>query len=525
MIIGSYLPKATSTDTPQVLEYIHLLDVAHRLREPCPYIKDDGDAYFSWKLANLPIVWFTNARRRPRKTDKYLYPTGFALIDIDCGPGIEIQTHHPAVFAVNRTKNGVHILVHAMGFGDTNKGWTETYHQVAFSVWSELREKHTGIRLDPKSRFITQGCYLWNTEWRLNDRFDPKWKPPQESVAQEILDQMYSSPVDDTSCEPSTSKAFHLSDQDIARSGFSDELLRNFLKMSYGTFLEYYEDDYTIVTGDTPRFTPHTDYEGNVTEMCRSDGSLSTIWFPYMNRGGGGVTAHGRIKKGHRRVSLYTHLVRVCKYLGEDRIDRDYLLYDAVSWVHRHCEDGDRFPKKELFGEVGNAIAGWRTDTRHNLYADRRKYISGEFLVDPSTGEEVPMEKGTKISRAAKMRKTDRILDVLYLWFPKNTFEENIAELLRLTGLTRKTLLDYLRRAKANTEYVLRYPWLADLVLPSRGGRNQGITIRDKEDGSLHRFKSKAECLAFLKVSKPTFGRFTTGKSKLNRRWELLEQS
>ena len=522
MIIGNYLLTATSTDTPQVLDDIHLLDVAYRLKAACPFRKDDGDVYFNWKLANLPIVWFTHAGRRPRKSDRHLYPTGFALIDIDCGPGIEIETHHPAVYAVNRTKNGVHILVHAMGFGGTNKGWTDTYHSVAFSVWSELHKKHTDIRLDPKSRFITQGCFLWNTVWRLNEGFNPKWKPPQESVAQEILDLMYTSHVEDTSEEPNSSNTFNLSDKDIARSGFSDELLRNFQKMDYGTFLEYYGDDFSIVTGDTPRFTPHTDYEGNVTEMCRSDGSLSSIWFPYMSRGGGNVTAHGRIKKGHRRVSIYTHLVRVCKFLGEDRIDCDYLLYDAVSWVHRCCEDGDRFPKKELFGEVVNAIAGWRTDTKHNTYTDRRKYICGEFLIDPSTGEEVPMEKGTKIGRSAKMRKTDRILEVLYLWFPKCSFEENIAELLHHTGLTRKTLLDYLRRAKANAEYVSRYPWLVNLKFPSRGGRNQGISIRDKDDGTVYVFRSKAECLAFLKVSKPTFIRFTTGSSKLNRRWELL---
>lgn len=241
-----------------------------------------------------------------------------------------------------------------------------------------------------------------------------------------------------------------------------------------------------------------------------------------MSRGGGNVNAHGRIKKGHRRVSIYTHLVRVCKFLGEDRIDCDYLLYDAVNWVHRYCEDGDRFPKKEVFGEVINAVSGWRTDTRHNLYADRRKYICGEFLIDPSTGEEVPMEKGTKIGRSAKMRKTDRILEVLYLWFPKCSFEENIAELLHHTGLTRKTLLDYLRRAKANAEYVSRYPWLVNLKFPSRGGRNQCISIRNKKDGTVHVFKSKAACLSFLKVSKPTFIRFTVGRSKLNKHWELV---
>jgi hypothetical protein len=70
-------------------------------------------------------------------------------------------------------------------------------------------------------------------------------------------------------------------------------------------------------------------------------------------------------------------------------------------------------------------------------------------------------------------------------------------------------------------ELVERHPWLAGIKLPTSGRRTQAITIKDRE-GTIHEFTSKKACMAFLGCSKPTLVAFLHGKSRLNKRFELI---
>ena len=509
--------RARTYDRPRPLEDDRMLELS-KGANVCPFKKDDGHEYQRWKANNIPIAWFVNSSKRPSKDDIVIHPTGFALLDIDRCPGEDIITNHPAVYGIYKSANGTHILTHALGYGDTPEGWSDTYHKVAYSVLRDIWKKQPNIQLDPKNSLHTQGCYLWHSEWILNPNYDPQWKPQRESVPQETLDKMYDKPV--SKGKKGKATTLPITDEEIKKLPYTPDVLKDFRDMDYSVYLEYHADDYTIVKGKAPKYTYEADLDGNVTQICRNTGTVVSIWYPYMSVGKGNVNDEGRIEKGHRRRSLYCHLISICKFLGE-RIDRDYILYDSVNWIYRHCERGEQFPKCEILQEVANALSNWKNEERHNPCVDRRGCICGDYYIDPATGEEMEMDRRMKLSRNARMRKKYRVEDALSFWIPSSTFDENVDELVCLTARSRRTIVGYLRAAMQVPELVERHPWLAGIKLPTSGRRTQAITIKDRE-GTIHEFTSKKACMAFLGCSKPTLVAFLNGKSRLNKRFELI---
>lgn len=212
-----------------------------------------------------------------------------------------------------------------------------------------------------------------------------------------------------------------------------------------------------------------------------------------------------------------------------DNLNPDHILYDAVLWCVDCCVDGLKFPKKELFEQVCNAITRSNTyDCR--LYFDPRKFISGSITLDNETGEIIPMRKGNKIAANARCRKTERIKEVVKMWNPNMSDAKNIEKVKSwvdgMENTNERTVKSYLKLAQNMPELLEEHPWLNNLAFKKAGRCTEQIEIRDLNSGQLIRFKSKKECMDWLGIkSRRTFTQFLKGLTKLNKVYEIVEKS
>ena len=552
---GNHLRELTDDNFSSVIE---------KIGEKCPYSKCDGAAYFNWKSKNLPLLFFTMRSGRPSKDDIEIYPSGYAVIDVDGADNIGIDTSHPSVTCLNRTKNGVHIYVHSVGLAKatTRKRWQEEYNRVAYGVWRSISDSNGKVKFDGSNSRFTQGSYLWNTDWAgKSATFDPNYESDDTIIGKDILLEMYDSKYKDEEDseydalvgtkngirkrrirEESDTTVKESLDRRLAALGVSDEMLRDFNGMRLSDFIKSRRGVFEPIRGAVPKYEPFKCYDGTTVLVCMADKSMPKVWQPFM--GSRIQNADGsfkyRIAEGGRRRSLYCHLLQAAQTLkitesdgrfGGGGFSPDRLLFDAVWWVLNLCENGWKFPKTEIRQTLLSALE--RCDGDIKVAFDSRSVIGGSHRIDEETGELVRNDKEGKLSDTAKVRKTLRILEFLEEYDPSKPLDENIEEIRErgfsgIDGLARKTYIGYIRDAKANGELVERYPWLSDIdVKPKQKGwnRKKSIAIRNKREGFIERFGSVEECAEFLGISKKNFySKFIKGRGLTANEWEVYDK-
>lgn len=302
--------------------------------EQCPYTKADGSNYDIFKRRNLPIIYFTNQPYRPDKESPVI-PSRFCCIDIDNTSTRFIITH-PSVFAVNYTSNGTHIIAHSSdGWGSTNSAWQQTYDRMAIIIQRELENEYGLVKFDGKCSVYYQGCYVWKTDWWFNDNFGPYYRLPDTYPTQPQIEGLYTKtriPVQDNTIKTAKGVVTVITKSDEIKCladhlKISDGVKSDFLSLNYSDFLKKYADTYEPFTDEEPVFSEYTDYDGNVYSMCKTNGTLVKFWLPYMKKGARGTDC--RIKKGHRRNSIFTRALSTAQHSGSD-LNPDRILFDAV---------------------------------------------------------------------------------------------------------------------------------------------------------------------------------------------------
>ena len=499
--------------------------------EKCPYTKADGSNYDIFKRSYLPIIYFTDQPYRPDKESPVI-PSGFCCIDID-NTNTRFIITHPSVFAVNYTSNGTHIIAHSFdGWGSTNRAWQQTYDRMAFIIQQGLENEYGIVKFDGKCSVYYQGCYVWKTDWWFNDNFDPYYRLPDTYPTQAQIEGLYTKtriPVQDTTIKTAKGVVTVKTKSDEIKSladhlRISDGVQSDFLSLNYSDFLKKYADTYEPFTDEEPVFTEYTDYDGNVYSMCKTNGTLVKFWLPFMKKGARGTDC--RIKKGHRRNSIFTRALSVSQHSGGG-LDPDRILFDAVWWYETWCDHSEgQLDKREFLLTVSNAIAK-REHYECRAMVDRRSFISGNCMIDADTGEVIPMDKGRKIAANAKCRRTDRIVSVVREWNPNMSVEENIEEVRAwcdgMEKTSERTIVGYIRAAQKMPRLVEDHPWLATISFNGRGRSSKPVKVRDIESGEVHTFESVKACMEGLGIkTRRTFTLFVEGKTKLNRRFEVI---
>lgn len=491
----------------------------------CQYTKADdskpGKPYSSFKSLYLPIIYFTSSGYRPDKESPVI-PSGFCCLDIDDSDTRYVITH-PAVFAINYTANGTHIITHSSDcWGGTNKEWQETYDRMACEIQSSLKHSYDIVKFDGKCSVYYQGCYVWKTDWWFNPHFDPTYILPDTYPSKEQIEGLYTKKrksVQDNTVKTKTEKLTELTDY----IKIPDEVADDILSMQYNDFFEKYHGEYGHFEDEQPDFKWVKAYNGKTYLMCETNGTLLKFWLPYMVKGARGMDC--KIKKGNRRASVFNRALSTAQYSG-DNLNPVKILTDAVWWYVTWCDRSvDELDKQEFLENVSNAIAVRHSYERKPM-VDKRGWISGEFMIDTVTGEYIPMEKGQKIAACQECRKTERIEDMLRDWDSSLPYEDSIADVMSWCGIkSRKTVISYLLTAKANEEYVARFPFLKDIkIKQGRGRSTQEVTIEDIANGAVYTFKSHKECMAFLGINKASMSRFLKGNSRLNNKYKVIRK-
>lgn len=502
---------------------------------PCPCSKKDNpDAYREWKAAHLPILYFTMTNCRPDR-DTAAASSRYAVIDID-GDCTRFTSNHPAVCFTNYTSNGTHIFIHscALGSAQTPSEWQEAYNSIAYEVWSDLSAKYGSVKFDGRCAMHTQGAFLWNTEWVRNPNCDMSWMPYERHLGRDTIMDMYSpqSYTDMTrnvkgygSRKREEERGCEIIKK-IASNNFSKKILKDFNESSPAEFVAKYSDKYSIVTGTEPVFSPYTDYLGNTYEMYETRGEMVRLWQPYMTQKCNlDDNGNYKIKEGSRHGSLFAHMMQLCIFLN-DKIDPDYLLYDACHWVARYFENPKSFGHTEIMSVVTSVLKSYYAFAEDwTLWHDKRMFVSGIVKLDTETGECVTMDKGMKIGANARCRKTSRILELAKMWDPEKNYDDNVRFIRdycdKLEKKSDRTLKEYIECAKNMPELMKEYPWLNDIVLKGRGRKKQPVIVENIETGEMIEFQSKKECCEWLGISAKHFDRFKNGKTKQNKIYKV----
>lgn len=529
-----FAPSYTKTLLP--LTEVNFFNVVDTITPTCPLKKEDK-GYKEWKQENLPLVYFTQTSKRPIGGSS-IHATGYAMIDVDDLPNVKCESSHPAIVATNYTGNGTHFFISGV-FGLTPREWQLEYNKFAWEIFCELTAKYGDLQFDGRLSQYDWGCYLWGNRnnWIFNKSRVPDYKPTDIELSEEQLSLIYSKDsywiagttkgkVEQKSTDDCTIRK--LADF----GGISPEMLNDFRSLRYTEFLDKYSVQYCKITGTEQVFEWYTDYEGNTYEMGKTNGQKVVLWEIWMQNPRGVPTGSDgrpdyRIQEGHRRESIFKRAVQTSQYT-HDYLNPDHILYDAVLWCVNCCVDGLKFPKKELLEQVCNAISRSSTyDCR--LYTDPRQFISGSITLDNETGEIITMMKGDKIAANARCRKTERIKELVKVWNPDLSEEDNI-ETVRswIDGMehsTERTIKSYLKSAQKMPELLGEYPWLKDLSFKRAGRRAEQIGIRNLQSGEVIRFLSKKDCMAWLGIqSRKTFVKFLEGHTKNNTTYEIVKE-
>lgn len=524
---GSPISKATATE-----DFMRwLIDKS----EECPYTKYKADGsvnndYTNFKGFHLPILWFTASPWRYDSEKDSVNPTGFCCIDIDNIPNKRISTSHPSVFAINYSANGVHIICHSADiWGAKGSSWQNTYDRMAWEMQKNLEPQYGVLKFDPGNSFFHQGCYIWKTEWCFNPDFDPYYTLPQTPPTQEQIDGLYDKerkPVKDKKIR-TAKDIIRGSDEDIAENaGISAEMTTDLLSLGFTEFLAKYNDRYAPYSDDEPIFTEQEDIEGNIYSVCETNGMLLKYWYPFYGKkkAGGEKKRNGLVAKGGRGDSVYKRASTTANYNAEN-LDRNRVLYDAVWWYENFCDHKEgNLSKSEILSTVARAIAH-RKKYNFKPMVDKRAFISGNYMIDKTTGEVLPLNKGMKIAGTSRFRRKKRIDDMLWEWDSSQSLDYNIAEVMRRCGIkTKKTVIAYLKSAKANKKYVEKYPFLNNITFKERGRQSKEITVLELSSGNEYSFKSHKECMQWLGIpTKTSFRRFAEGKSRLNKDFKVIK--
>ena len=500
----------------------------------CQYTKADDSKpskpYSNFKSLYLPIIFFTLSGYRPDKQSPVI-PSGFCCLDID-DTDTRFEITHPAVFAINYTSNGTHIIAHSSnGWGSTNKAWQETYDKMAYEIQRSLENTYGVVKFDGMSSKYYQGCYVWKTDWWFNPHFDPSYVLPNTYLTGEQIKGLYikkRNPVKSNTVKTVKGVKEVKTKSEIMTEltdyiGIPDEAADDFLSMQYNDFLWKYHGEYGHFEDEQPDFKWVKTYNGKTYLMCKTNGTLLKFWLPFMVKGARGMDC--KIKKGNRRLSVFNRALSTAQYSG-DNLNPVKILTDAVWWYVTWCDRSvDELDKQEFLENVINAIAVRNSYERRPM-VDKRGWISGEFMIDLGTGELIPMEKGQKIAACQECRKTERIEDMLQDWNSSLPYEDSISDVMSWCGIkSRKTAISYLKTAKANEEYLLKFPFLNDIEIKEGRGRSpKELTIEDIASGEVYSFKSHKECMAYLGINKASLSRFLKGKSRLNKKYKVLRK-
>ena len=549
MLIGHYYYKKETNDryfspsfrkTLSPLTDENFFSVIDSITPVCPLSKEDA-GYKDWKGENLPLLYFTNKPKRPDE-ESSTYSTGYAMIDVDNMPNKRLESSHPSVVAINYTGNGTHFIIRGV-FGSTPREWQLQYNRYAWEIFNELTSQYGAVKFDGRLSLCYWGCFIWGgrDNWVLNTKKVPDYKPENIELTEAQLEQIYDA-GSYTLADCTTAKGkgnvkkqkastCSLSLREYAEyTGISNEMREDFFSLSYTEYLDIYSIQYDRITGTTQNYDWYTDYQGNVYEMGKANGTKVMLWQPWMknpntvpkNDDG---TPDYRIQKGHRRASIYWRALQTSQ-LTRDHINPNHILFDAVNWCVHYCVDGVKFPKRELLQQVCNAVN--RRDTYKScLKKDPRKFISGDEMLDSETGEIVDMTRTDKIAANARCRKTERIKETAMEWNPNLSFEENLEEVRNwsygMRNATKRTILKYLKTAQTMPELVKEYPWLLDLTFHKAGRSKEPITIKNSESGEMLEFDSKEDCMRYIGIkSRRTFTKFLLGQTKYNKTYEVL---
>ena len=500
----------------------------------CQYTKADDlkpdKPYSTFKSHHLPIIFFTSSGYRPDKNSPVV-PSGFCCLDID-DSDTKFRITHPAVFAINYTSNGTHIIAHSSdGWGSTNKAWQETYDRMAYEIQRSLENSYGVVRFDGMSSVYYQGCYVWKTDWWFNPNFDPSYALPDVYPTKEQIEGLYinkRNPVRDNTVKAVKGIKEVKTKSEIMTEltdyiGIPDETAEDFLSMQYNDFYAKYHGEYGHFEDEQPDFKWIKAYNGKTYLMCKTNGTLLKFWLPFMVKGAKGLDC--KIKKGNRRRSVFNRALSTAQYSCHD-LNPVKILIDAVWWYVTWCDRSmGELGKQEFLENVSNAIA-LRNRYECKPMVDKREWIGGEFMINLGTGECIPMEKGQKIAACHECRKTDRIEILLNAWDPTLSYEDSISDVMSWCGIkSRKTVISYLKSVKANEEYLSRFPFLNDIEIKEGRGRcPKEITIEDLTNGTVYTFKSHQKCMEFLKCNKSVLSRFLKGKSRLNNKYKVLRK-
>lgn len=523
------LTEITTDNFKTLLEYVCSIPECSCTKE------SDKTRYNEWKRTKLPILFFTLINSRP-ETDTAAASSCFALIDID-GDCTHYVSEHPCIYYTNYTKNGTHFIIHsdALGSAETPMEWQDVYNSIAYEVWYELCCKYKrDIKLDGNSSRHSQGCFLWNTEWVENNSVDFRWMPSERYLTDTVIGEMYAENTYSRQTINTSRKGTKKVEKpnnaetisDLARISnyrISSQALKNFNICSYNEFIARYSEKYTITTGTIPVFSEYTDYLGNTYDMFKTNGQMVTLWQPYMRHIEGNDC---KIREGGRLKSLLSHLKELCMFM-HDNLDPDYVLFDAVHWIERYCDNPMSFSKSELMSAVTTALNTHSLFNEKTLHTDKRMFITGDCKIDTTTGEVSYMSKNEKIAANSRCRKTERILEVIRLYDPSKNVEDNIKFIQDqyIEGVSDKsyrTILNYIQTAKSVPDLVNEYKWLENIQIKA-GKPVKPIVILDISANRSLYFKSVKECKQFMNTNSKTFSKFLKGCSNLNKTYKILK--
>lgn len=434
IIVGSYSQKqgAYLKNTTPLLkvsfEYIRPFFIG----KPCPYdYKLEPENYQYYKDNYLHLLYFSFNKFRPSKDDinPYSQSTNWFVLDVDHFPNYTKEDTYelikancpPFVRFVQLTGKGLHIWCFCdLNMNDREK-WLMAYDQCATEVFQVIKTP-----FDRNCRNITQGTYIWHQN-ESNNFDNPNFCTSHSLSLTKLLPQevLYEQRYDDTKLK--------LYNQDVgkennANTHIDSRFLEDYYQLGIIDFLSKYNREYEICSESKRNFSYNKTYLGETILAYRTNGQHFRVFTPMYYDNDKKSLHNRKLKDGQgRKKYLFCTGCAIMNINPNTTIEE--LLYNMVYYFLYFVDNSeDRITKKKLYEITKEAFV--KHNSYHTEVLDKRKWIiGGKKVLDEVTGMPRQKTRGEKLREAQKLRKNDKVKEVMAVIDTNLSVRENYEKL------------------------------------------------------------------------------------------------
>lgn len=414
--------------------------------EPCPYdFEVEPKQYQHYKTECLHLLYFTSSNYRPTKddTNPYINSTNWFVLDIDHFKAKTkeetfelIQANCPPfVRFIQLTGKGLHIWCYCNLTMTNKENWMTVYDQCATEVYHVINTP-----FDQNCRNITQGTYIWHQN-EANNYDNPNFSTSfsfdfTESLPQDVL---YEQKCDDTKVKWNSTSD---NKDEAAIITLDADFLKDYQQLSMVEFLRKYGADYSICSESERNFSYNETFWGEKIFAYKTNGRHYRVFAPKYYDNVKKSLQNRKLEDGQgRKKYLFCAGCAIMNINPNTTFEE--LLYNMVYYFLSFVDNSkDKITKKKLQEITEEAFA--KHQSYHTEVLDKRKWIIGnEKILDEETGLYRQKTRGEKLREAQKLRKNEKVKEVMAYIDANLSVREN-HERLKKHGV--KISESYLRR-------------------------------------------------------------------------------